>query len=68
MKDIKLASYADFGITSLDQLIPMVGEIVVPVDAGAAKVFGGYFAPMPVTQESIDHLVRTSWKEMVEDA
>lgn len=65
MKDIKLANYTDFGITSLDQLIPMVGEIVVKVDAGAAQVFGGYFAPMPVTQEAVDHIIATSWKEMV---
>lgn len=65
MKDIGLANYTDFGITSLDQLIPMIGEMVCAATAPAAAVFGGYFAPMPVTEEAVNNIVATSWKEMV---
>ncbi|MBR2667353.1 MAG: iron-containing alcohol dehydrogenase [Oscillospiraceae bacterium] len=62
MREIELPTLKDYKLT-LDELLPLVGEEVVKATGLAAKVFGGYFAPMPVTVETVNMLVTRAFNE-----
>ncbi len=62
MREIELPTLKDYKLT-LDELLPLVGEEVVKATGLAAQVFGGYFAPMPVTVETVNMLVTRAFNE-----
>ena len=62
MKDVELPNLKSYGLT-LEQMNPLIGEEVVKATGMAAKVFGGYFAPMPMTVENVSYLVTRAFNE-----
>ena len=62
MQDIGLPNLKAYGLT-LEEMLPLIGEEVVKATGLAAQVFGGYFAPMPVTVENVGYLVTRAFNE-----
>ncbi|MCL1829649.1 MAG: iron-containing alcohol dehydrogenase [Oscillospiraceae bacterium] len=62
MRDVNLPNLKSYGLT-LDVMLPLIGEEVVTATAKAAEVFGGYFAPMPMTVENVNNLVIRAYNE-----
>jgi len=62
MKDVELPNLKSYGLT-LEEMLPLIGEEVVKATGLAAQVFGGYFAPMPMTVENVGYLVTRAFNE-----
>ena len=62
MSDTGLPGLKSYGLT-LKEILPPIVKTVVEGTAAAAAVFGGYFAPMPVTAENIEYLLTRAYNE-----